>query len=158
MAENGYRIDEAPARVRPQQNLFYRELGLELKQIEAILATPGFDTLSALRSHREKLRRNMGRLRTLLETVDCTLGHLEGTHPMSDSGFFTRFDDLKQAEHEKQVVERWGADNPAYLQSKERWSAYDRVRHEEILAEGQSIAQALASLTDRLPSELEAQS
>src|SRR5438105_3753773 len=50
---NGYRFYEEPQLLMLQQILFYRELGLELKQIKEILGRQGFEKLGALRSHRK---------------------------------------------------------------------------------------------------------
>jgi DNA-binding transcriptional MerR regulator len=157
VAVNGYRLYKEPALARLQQILFYRELGLSLKDIKAILGTPGFDALAALQSHKKRLRRKADRLNALLWTVERTIKHIEAGETLSESDFFAGFDETKQAEYEKEVVERWGADNPAYLQSKERWGGYSQARRREIIAEGQSITRALASLTDRSPSDSDVQ-
>src|SRR5437588_11408582 len=52
---NNYRYYDEEALMRLQQILFYREVGLELEQIKAILDSPDFDLLSALRTHRTVL-------------------------------------------------------------------------------------------------------
>lgn len=49
---NGYRYYDDDALLRLQQILFYRELGLELAQINDVLNRPDFDVLTALKSHR----------------------------------------------------------------------------------------------------------
>src|ERR1700745_831125 len=54
---NGYRFYEEPQLLTLQQILFYRELGLELKQIEQILSQPDFEKLAALESHRKVLKK-----------------------------------------------------------------------------------------------------
>src|SRR4051795_13672150 len=72
---NGYRFYEEPQLLMLQQILFYRELGLELKQIKEILGRADFEKVAALESHREVLETNLARTRTLIETVDKTLGH-----------------------------------------------------------------------------------
>src|SRR4051795_6540146 len=72
---NGYRFYEEPQLLMLQQILFYRELGFELKQIKQTLGRADFEQLAALQSHREVLETNLARTRTLIETVDKTLGH-----------------------------------------------------------------------------------
>src|SRR5437762_11678440 len=67
---NGYRFYEEPQLLMLQQILFYRELGLELKQIKGILGRADFEKVAALESHREILEKNLGRTRSLLETID----------------------------------------------------------------------------------------
>src|SRR4051795_8904350 len=72
---NGYRFYEEPQLLILQQILFYRELGFELKQIKRILGEADFEIAAALQSHRKVLETNLARTRTLIETVDKTLGH-----------------------------------------------------------------------------------
>ena len=49
---NGYRYYDDAAVLRLQQILFYREIGMELMQIKDVLDSPGFDLVTALKSHR----------------------------------------------------------------------------------------------------------
>src|SRR5687767_14067581 len=49
---NGYRFYEEPQLLTLQQILFYRELGIELRQIRQLLGRPDFQRVDALRSHR----------------------------------------------------------------------------------------------------------
>lgn len=143
VADNGYRQYDAHAIARLQQILFYKELGLGLKEIKAILEQPDFDMVTALESHKLELERKAGRILELLETVENTLSHLKGEQSMSDADLFKGFDEAQQEQYEKEVVERWGADNPAYLQSKRRWGSYSDERKGEILGEMQAITLGL---------------
>jgi len=88
---NGYRIYEEPQLLMLQQILFYRELGFELKRIKQILSQRRFEKLSALRSHRQVLEKNITRTRTLIETIDRTISHLKGTKKMKSEELFKGF-------------------------------------------------------------------
>jgi DNA-binding transcriptional MerR regulator len=88
---NGYRFYEEPQLLRLQQILFYRELGFDLKRIKEILGRRKFDRAAALRSHRRVLEQNVTRTRTLIETIDKTLGHLKGTSKMQSEELFAGF-------------------------------------------------------------------
>src|SRR3954465_11930813 len=55
---NGYRYYEEEQLLMLQQILFFRELGLELKQIRKIIGSSDFDKIAALRSHRQVLEKN----------------------------------------------------------------------------------------------------
>ena len=88
---NGYRFYEEPQLLRLQQILFYRELGFDLKRIKEILGRRKFDRAAALRSHRRVLEKNVTRTRTLIETIDKTLGHLKGTSKMQSEELFAGF-------------------------------------------------------------------
>src|SRR3712207_3658632 len=88
---NGYRYYEEPELLTLQQILFYRELGLELRQIAQLLGRPDFQRRDALRSHRAALEERLARTRRLLETIDHTIDHLEGRTPMTGEQLFAGF-------------------------------------------------------------------
>ena len=88
---NGYRFYEEPQLLTLQQVLFYRELGLELRQIRELLDRPDFHRVDALRAHRAALEERLARTRRLLETIDHTIDHLEGRKPMKGEQMFAGF-------------------------------------------------------------------
>jgi DNA-binding transcriptional MerR regulator/uncharacterized cupin superfamily protein len=88
---NGYRYYEEPQLLILQQVLFYRELGFGLKQIRETLGRADFEIVAALLSHRELLRQNLARTRTLIETIDKTVDHLRGTKAMEKEELFSGF-------------------------------------------------------------------
>src|SRR5881394_3758846 len=88
---NGYRFYEDPQLLTLQQILFYRELGLELKQIERILGRANFEKVAALQSHRKVLLKNLTRTRTLIETIDKTIQYLRGRKKMKSEEMFAGF-------------------------------------------------------------------
>lgn len=90
--DNGYRFYEEPQLLLLQQILFYRELGFELKRIKQVLGRAKFEKVAALKSHRKVLEKDVVRMRTLIETIDKTIGHLKGTKKMtSNEELFTGF-------------------------------------------------------------------
>jgi DNA-binding transcriptional MerR regulator len=88
---NGYRFYEEPQLLMLQQILFYRELGFALKRIKEILSRRKFEKVAALNSHRQVLEDNVTRTRTLIDTIDKTIGHLKGTRKMMSEELFTGF-------------------------------------------------------------------
>lgn len=88
---NGYRFYEEPQLLTLQQVLFYRELGFELKEIKRIVGRADFEKVTALRSHRDVLQKNLDRTRSLIETVDKTIEHLQGTRSMTSEELFQGF-------------------------------------------------------------------
>jgi DNA-binding transcriptional MerR regulator len=88
---SGYRFYEEPQLLRLQQILFYRELGLKLKQIKQILTRPGFRKVAALQSHRKVLEQNLARTRRLIHTIDKTTQHLKGKRKMKTEELFEGF-------------------------------------------------------------------
>ena len=105
---NGYRFYEEPQFLVLQQILFYRELGLELKQIKLILNRPDFDKIAALESHRKVLRKNLNKARRLIVTIDKTIEHLKGKRKMKSQELFVGFDPKEQARHEQYLIDRFG--------------------------------------------------
>ena len=88
---NGYRFYEEPQLLALQQVLFYRELGLELKQIKQILGRAEFEKVAALQSHRQVLEEKLTRTRSLLGTIDKTIAHLKGRKKMTTEEMFVGF-------------------------------------------------------------------
>jgi len=153
VGSNGYRKYDMQAVLRLQQILFYKELGLSLKDIKTMLDTPDFDLLATLNAHKTDLERKAGRILKLLDTVENTIKHLKGELSMSDADLFKGFDEAQQEEYEKEVIERWGADNPAYRQSKQCWGRYSDERKGEILGEMQAITLGLVEHIERDPTD-----
>ena len=136
--EGGYRL-YGPAQVaRLQQILFYRELGLELSAIRAILDDPHFDPPAALQSHLAALEERRARLDELILTVQKTIDETKGGQKMSDQEKFEAFKRRKVKENEEQyggeVRGRYGdaamdASNARVLGLSEaecgRWRALD---------------------------------
>lgn len=114
VSEAGYRM-YGPAEVkRLQQILFYRELGVDLQTIKALMDAPHFDEKEALRQHRERLLEKRRQLDLLLQNVDQTLAALEGGTPMEDKDRFRGFKEKLIRENEekygKEAREGWGAE------------------------------------------------
>jgi MerR family transcriptional regulator, thiopeptide resistance regulator len=131
-AANGYRYYEEKELLALQQILFFRELGFELKQIKRILNRSDFDKHAALASHRLVLMKKLARTRELIKTIDRTMEHLKGKRKMKATAMFAGFDQAKQNEYEKQLIERFGEKARAGInQSKRRvkdWSKADWER------------------------------
>ena len=105
---NGYRFYEEPQLLTLQQILFYRELGFELKQIKRVLQRSDFEKISALKSHRKVLEKNLAQTRQLIETIDKTIDHLKGKTKMKGEEMFVGFAPEEQARHERFLISRFG--------------------------------------------------
>jgi DNA-binding transcriptional MerR regulator len=77
-----------------QQILFFKELGLSLKQIQTVLGRNDFDQLAALESHRQALSRDWEKMGELIKTVDSTIQHLKGQKKMNDKEMFKGFSEV----------------------------------------------------------------
>jgi DNA-binding transcriptional MerR regulator len=91
VSANGYRYYEEPQLLMLQQILFYRELGLELKDIRIILSQPDFEKATALESHRSVLGQKLARTQTLLATINKSIEHIKEGKKMSSQEMFAGF-------------------------------------------------------------------
>ncbi|WP_434510288.1 MerR family transcriptional regulator [Desulfitobacterium sp. AusDCA] len=109
---SGYRIYGQAEVDRLQHILFYRELGVELEQIKAILESPSFDRIKALKEHREKLLGKKEQLERLISNVDKTIAATEGEIKMTDQekfeGFKQKLIEDNEAKYGKEVREKYG--------------------------------------------------
>jgi len=101
----GYRLYAEADVLRLQQVLLYRELGLPLDQIAAVLDDPAHETGASLRRHREVLVDKRARLDAMLTALDTALRHVEGT-AMQPDDVKSMFDGFDPAQYEDEVEER----------------------------------------------------
>lgn len=109
---SGYRIYGRAEVDRLQQILFYRELGLELERIRAIMSSPTFDPGTALLRHREQLLARREQLDQLIANVDKSIALTEGRTTMSDTekfdGFKKRLVDENEQKYGAEIREKYG--------------------------------------------------
>ena len=149
VGENGYRYYDQESALLLQQILFYRELGLGLAQIKALLGRADFDLLTALEGHKRELGRQVARLERLTETVEQTIQHLKGEIEMSTKDFYTGFDEEQQQRYEEEAAQRWGAETVA--ESSRRWNAKTPAEKNALLAENNQITQGIAEAMELGP-------
>ena len=104
VGENGYRYYDREAMALLQQVLFYRELGLPLKEIGPLLQAPETERRRALEAHRHLLELKKQQLEGLLQLVDDTLGGKTMQKPK-----ITQADiDAAKEQYAAEAKERWG--------------------------------------------------
>jgi DNA-binding transcriptional MerR regulator/quercetin dioxygenase-like cupin family protein len=91
VSTSGYRYYEETQLLTLQQILFYRELGLELKEIKSILGRADFAKATALESHRSVLEKKLARTQALITTINKTIDHVRGEETMSSEEMFAGF-------------------------------------------------------------------
>ena len=145
--DNGYRRYDQDSVLTLQQILFYRELGLSLKEIAEIIHRPEFDILQALQDHKAELRRRAQRLERLIETVEMTIQHLEGVYVMNKKDMFTGFSEEQQKEYFKEAEQMY--DPKLVRQSQRRWENYTQQQKDDIRAQGEAIHLAILEAMDK---------
>jgi len=133
----GHRLYDDDAALRLQQILFYRELGLPLAEIGALLDAPDFDLLRALETHREELGKRIVRLQRLRRTVDNTMAYLKGESGMEKAGIFDGFTPGEEELYSKEAEKMY--DPETVRESNRRWKGYGAARQKEILEEGKLL-------------------
>lgn len=104
VGENGYRYYDREAMALLQQAIFYKELGLPLKEIKPLLQAPEHTRRRALEAHRSLLELKKQQLEGLLQLVDDTLGGKSMTKPI-----ITQADvETAKTKYAKEAKERWG--------------------------------------------------
>ncbi|AVP53626.1 MerR family transcriptional regulator [Clostridium tetani] len=109
---SGYRIYGKTEVDMLQQILFYRELGINLKNIKDILTSPSFDKLCALNSHHKKLLEKRNQLDILISNVEKTIASTEGRVKIMDrekfQGFKKKMVDDNENKFGKEIRGKYG--------------------------------------------------
>lgn len=129
VTEAGYRLYDDTALCRLQSILMFRELQFPLKEIKAILDTPGFDPNQALAQQIHLLELRKKHLEELISHA-CEIQR-KGVSEMTFDAFKTEEIDQYAAE----VKERWGATQvyAEYAEKEKRKSSADKEADAEQL-------------------------
>ncbi|NSL53218.1 MerR family transcriptional regulator [Calidifontibacillus erzurumensis] len=143
---SGYRIYGKEEVDKLQQILFYRELGISLENIRAILTDPAFDSIKALREHHKNLVERRNQLDQLIANVEKTIATKEGRMTMSDKekfeGFKRRMLDENEQKYGKEIREKYGED--AVKKSNEKWMNMTKEQYEAVTGLENSFKEVLA--------------
>ena len=135
----GYRLYGDDDVLRLQQVLVYKELGLPLDEIAAVLDDPAFARGDALERHRAALLAKRDRIDRMLASLDAAIRHEKGT-VMDVKSLFDGF------EYEAEAKERWGHTD-AYKESARRTKQYGAAEWAQIRAKGDAVYARFAELS-----------
>jgi DNA-binding transcriptional MerR regulator len=121
--DNQYRYYEEEQLLALQQILFFRELGVSLKEIQEVLTAESFDRVDALASHRSILVQNIERQMMLVKTIDKTIEYLRGNIIMKDIEMYEGFDLQKQQEYEKYLFDK------GFMTQEQINESWKKVKH-----------------------------
>jgi DNA-binding transcriptional MerR regulator len=144
----GYRSYDEDDLLRLQRILAYRELGLALDDIAALIDDPGSDPLEHLRRQHGLVLEQLERLRQVAAVLEKTMeAHKLGIR-LTPQEMFEVFGDHDPTQYSEEVEQRWG-DTDAYQESARRASAYTKEDWLRIKAEqeasGRALVEAMAS-------------
>ncbi|MET3682804.1 DNA-binding transcriptional MerR regulator [Alkalibacillus flavidus] len=148
--QTGYRDYSDDDLTMLQHILFFKELGLPLKDIKEIIHNPAYDQLEALQLHRQMLLNKRAQLDRMLETVDGAIEAQKGGISVANEEKFKGFD-FSVNPYEEEVRERWGDAKVDEAQSNV--AQMDESKQEEMNA----IYRELATIRDVDPTSTEAQ-
>ena len=155
---SGYRIYGQSEVDRLQQILFYRELGIALESIRDIMASPSFDSVIALRGHREKLLAKREQIDLLLANVDKTIALAEGRIKMSDKekfqGFKQKMIEDNEKKYGKEIREKYGDDMVNESNNKIKGMTEEQYREWQKLCEDVTHTLKVAYATGNPAGEL----
>jgi DNA-binding transcriptional MerR regulator len=143
---SGYRIYGQQEVDMLQQILFYRELGLSLDHIKAIVTDPGFDGKKALKEHRQQLLEKRKQLDLLIGNVEKTIEATEGRMNMSNKekfeGFKKKLIDDNEQKYGKEIREKYGDEKVE--QSNAKLMNMTQEQYEEVTALAEQVTLTLA--------------
>ena len=137
VGENGYRFYDRSSLYRLQQILLYRELGIPLEGIKAVLDQPGFDILHALQEHKKALADRINYLERLTASIDETIENLKRNIPMNEMKMFDVFNVKQQQEYEKEALQLY--DPEVVKESNRKWKGYTDAEKQQIGEEGNVV-------------------
>ena len=148
----GYRQYGEADLLRLQQILFFKELDFPLADIQAILDDPGFDQVQALHDHKQLLQAEADRLGRLLNTIEKTISKLTEDHmSMTDEELYEGFTPEQIERYTREVNERY--DPKIVAESNRRVRNMSKAQWQAVKGEGGAVAQQLAKLMDKQPTE-----
>lgn len=146
--KNKYRVYGEDELLRLQQILFFRELEFTLPEIGAIVDSPEFDTLVALRDHKAMLMGKAKRTQALIKMVDKTISKITKQINMNDEELYDAFSKEEMEELSAEAKERWGHTDQ-YKESEKKMRGMSKEQFAVIQREGDEIAREGALLVDK---------
>jgi DNA-binding transcriptional MerR regulator len=110
VTDAGYRLYDEDALMTLQQILFYKELGIPLKEVKEIMYSPQYNITKALENQKKLLTLKCNRLHDLIELINKTL---KGENAMSFkefdmSEYFNALEEFKK-EHTDKIIKSLGS-------------------------------------------------
>ncbi|MFT9850560.1 MerR family transcriptional regulator [Aneurinibacillus sp. REN35] len=142
---SGYRIYGQTEIDKLQQILFYRELGISLDTIKAIVNDPSFNAANALAEHRKKLLDKRNQLNQLIANVEKTIASKEGRIMMTDKekfeGFKQKMIDDNEERYGKEIREKYGEN--VVNKSNQKFKNMTEEEYEEVTHLANKVAETL---------------
>lgn len=145
--KNKYRVYGEAELLRLQQILFFRELEFMLPEIAAIIDSPEFDVLIALKDHKTMLLRKQKRITGLIKMVDRTIDRITKKINMKDEELYDAFSKEEMEELSAEAKQRWGHTDQ-YKESEKKVRGMTKEQFAVIQKEGEEIAKEGARIVN----------
>lgn len=144
--ENGYRVYSEDEVKMLQQIMFYREFGITLEEIHAIVNSSEFDRLKALETHYQHLKSEKERISQLMNTVENTIKIYKEDLTMSKKefeGFKKQQIKANEEKYGEEIREKYGDD--VIDSSNKKFGNLTQEQYEHIEKLNEEISEALVN-------------
>lgn len=146
ISENGYRHYEERELLLLQQILFFRELVFPLDKIKAIIVSPDFNIVDALKDQKRMLELDQKRRGDIINTIQRTIKKLQGEIEMQDEELYGGLTREQQEEYKKEASERWG--EGTVKESYRRLNQLTAEQQKVLFNEGVEVTKAIAEAAE----------
>jgi len=154
-SEAGYRMYGEPELLRLQQILFYKELGLSLQEIAAILDDPEFDLIQGLEGHRQALAARQRQIQVMLATIDKTIQNLKKQQAMEHEALYEGLSREEATAYRSEAIRKYGKD--AVERSEKSMKEMAPEELETLKAEQKELDRLFAAMQHQDPESDEVQ-
>lgn len=144
--ENGYRVYSEDEVKMLQQIMFYREFGITLEEIHAMVNSSEFDRLKALETHYQQLKSEKERISQLMNTVENTIKIYKEDLTMSKKefeGFKKQQIKANEEKYGEEIREKYGDD--VIDSSNKKFGNLTQEQYEHIEKLNEEISEALVN-------------
>ena len=144
--ENGYRVYSEDEVKMLQQIMFYREFGITLEEIHAMVNSSEFDRLKALETHYQHLKSEKDRISQLMDTVENTIKIYKEDLTMSKKefeGFKKQQIKANEEKYGEEIREKYGDD--VIDSSNKKFGNLTQEQYEHIEKLNEEISEALVN-------------
>ncbi len=143
VTESGYRLYVEEDLEMLQQILLFKELGLSLKEIKAVIYDPSFNKQEALELHQQLLIEKRNRLNRMIAMTEQTIKSMKGEKSMTNKQRFEGFD-FSENPYEEEAKKRWG--NEKVSEANKKVGGMTKDEQADLAAEANEIYKKLAKL------------
>lgn len=137
----GYRLYSFQDQLKLQQILFFKELGVPLKDIKVLINNPAFNPIKTLKKHRSAITTKIQSYKNLLNTLDKTIKNYNPNKMSHD--LYEGFSPEEAKQYRDEAIQRWG---DQVTKSEKKLSKLSKAEFQALKQEGLQIVKDLSLL------------